>query len=120
MGEITTRQRQDLTSERVLGFLRTIESSRGNKVHTRNQRLAAIHTFYRYLAVRHPDMLAEAERVEAIPPSALRLRTHFTWNAKRSTRSSRRCHEMVRAIRPQWRETPVGRRGEQDPSPLTV
>jgi hypothetical protein len=30
-------------------------------------RLAALDTFYRYLAVHHPEMLAEAERVEAIP-----------------------------------------------------
>ena len=57
----------DLSSERVLDFLRMIESTRKNHVSTRNQRLAALHTFYRYLAVHHPEMLAEAERVEAIP-----------------------------------------------------
>jgi integrase/recombinase XerD len=57
----------DLASERVLEFLRMIEGTRGNRVRTRNQRLAALHTFYRYLAVHHPEMLAEAERVEAIP-----------------------------------------------------
>ena len=44
-----------------------IETERGNHVATRNQRLAALHTFYRYLAVHHLEMLAEAERVEAIP-----------------------------------------------------
>src|ERR1035437_5965097 len=70
----TTRRRpitrlilEDLSSERVLDFLRMIESTRKNHVRTRNQRLAALHTFYRYLAVHHPEMLAEAERVEAIP-----------------------------------------------------
>jgi integrase/recombinase XerD len=57
----------DLASERVLEFLHMIETERRNHVATRNQRLAALHTFYRYLAVRHPEMLAEAERVEAIP-----------------------------------------------------
>jgi site-specific recombinase XerD len=57
----------DLSSERVLDFLRMIETTRKNHVSTRNQRLAALHTFYRYLAVHHPEMLAEAERVEAIP-----------------------------------------------------
>jgi site-specific recombinase XerD len=50
-----------------LDFLRMIETTRKNHVSTRNQRLAALHTFYRYLAVHHPEMLAEAERVEAIP-----------------------------------------------------
>jgi integrase/recombinase XerD len=44
-----------------------IETERRNHVATRNQRLAALHTFYRYIAVHHPEMLAEAERVEAIP-----------------------------------------------------
>jgi site-specific recombinase XerD len=44
-----------------------IETERRNHATTRNQRLAALHTFYRYLAVHHPEMLAEAERVEAIP-----------------------------------------------------
>jgi site-specific recombinase XerD len=44
-----------------------IETTRGNNVRTRNQRLAALRTFFRYLAVREPEMLAEAERVEAVP-----------------------------------------------------
>lgn len=57
----------DLNSERALEFLRRIEVERGNHVSTRNQRLAALHTFYRFLAVRQPEMLAEAERVERIP-----------------------------------------------------
>jgi integrase/recombinase XerD len=57
----------DLSSERVLDFLRMIETMRENHVSTRNQRLAALHTFYRYFAVHHPEMLGEAERVEAIP-----------------------------------------------------
>ncbi len=70
----TTRRRpitrltlEDLTANRVLDFLRMIETTRKNHVSTRNQRLAALHTFYRYLAVHQPEMLAEAERVEAIP-----------------------------------------------------
>jgi integrase/recombinase XerD len=57
----------DLAFERVLDFLRMIEETRSNQARTRNQRLAALRTFYRYLAVHHPEMLAEAQRVEAIP-----------------------------------------------------
>ena len=57
----------DLAFERVLDFLRMIEKTRSNQARTRNQRLAALRTFYRYLAVHHPEMLAEAQRVEAIP-----------------------------------------------------
>jgi integrase/recombinase XerD len=57
----------DLSSQRVLEFLQMIELQRHNKPQTRNQRLAALHTFYRYLATHHCEMLTEAERVEAIP-----------------------------------------------------
>ena len=64
---ITRLKIPDLASELVLEFLRMIEDTRGNQARTRNQRLAALHTFYRFLAVHHPEMLAEAERVEAIP-----------------------------------------------------
>jgi integrase/recombinase XerD len=64
---ITRLNLADLSFDRALEFLHMIEATRDNKVSTRNQRLAALRTFYRYLAVYHPEMLAEAERVEAIP-----------------------------------------------------
>lgn len=64
---VTRLALRDLTFERVLDFLRMIEDTRKNQVCTRNQRLAALRTFYRYLAVHHPEILAEAQRVEAIP-----------------------------------------------------
>lgn len=64
---ITRLSLADLSSQRVLEFLHMIEVQRHNKPQTRNQRLAALHTFYRFLAVYHPEMLAEAERVEAMP-----------------------------------------------------
>jgi integrase/recombinase XerD len=64
---VTRLALSDLAFERVLDFLRMIEETRRNQAHTRNQRLAALRTFYRYLAVHHPEMLAEAQRVEAIP-----------------------------------------------------
>src|SRR5580704_6515629 len=64
---ITRLSLADLSALRVRDFLSTVESTRGNRVSTRNQRLAALHTFYRFLALRHPEMLAEAQQVEAIP-----------------------------------------------------
>ena len=57
----------DLTAERVRQFLGSLETERGNHIRTRNQRLAALHTFFGYLARQVPEMLAEAERVAAIP-----------------------------------------------------
>lgn len=65
--KITRLSLKDLTFERVLGFLRHLESERRNHARTRNQRLAALHTFFEYLAGRVPEMLSIAERVAAIP-----------------------------------------------------
>ena len=48
----------DLTFERVLAFLKHLEQERGNSVRSRNQRRAALNTFFTYLAVRVPEMLA--------------------------------------------------------------
>ena len=44
----------DLTSKRVLQFLTHIENDRGCSVQTRNQRLAAIRVFARFVASRAP------------------------------------------------------------------
>lgn len=57
----------ELTARRVLTFLESLEKQRHNHIRTRNQRLAALHTFFEHLAGRMPEMMAEAERVSAIP-----------------------------------------------------
>ena len=57
----------DLTFDMVLGFLRYLEGERGNNVRTRNQRLAALHTLFDYIAMREPDLLGVCQRVAAIP-----------------------------------------------------
>jgi integrase/recombinase XerD len=57
----------DLSSERVRRFLNFLEQKRHNRVRTRNQRLAAIRSFFEYLATREPTMIAEAQQVAAIP-----------------------------------------------------
>jgi len=57
----------ELTAEHVSRFLNSLEIERHNHVRTRNQRLSALRTFFEYLASRVPEMLAEAERVAAIP-----------------------------------------------------
>jgi site-specific recombinase XerD len=65
--KITRLQLADLTFERVVAFLRHLEQDRGNHVRTRNQRLAALHTLFEYIATRAPEMLAVCQRVAAIP-----------------------------------------------------
>ena len=57
----------DLGFERVLGFLRDLEQTRHNGISTRNQRLAALHTFYEYVGRRVPEMLHVCGQVAAIP-----------------------------------------------------
>ncbi|MDQ3677305.1 MAG: site-specific integrase [Actinomycetota bacterium] len=57
----------DLTFERIVGFLGHLEQDRGNHIRTRNQRLAAIHTLFEYIATRSPEMLLVCQRVAAIP-----------------------------------------------------
>lgn len=64
---LTRMTLQDLTLQRVLTFLRHLEEDRGNHIRTRNQRLAALHSFFDYLGGRVPEMLAVAERVAAVP-----------------------------------------------------
>ena len=51
----------------VLGFLDHLESDRGNGVRTRNVRLAAIKSFFRFLEFREPACLDLARRVHALP-----------------------------------------------------
>jgi site-specific recombinase XerD len=65
--KITKLDLADLSFDRVLGFLRYLEDERGNHVRTRNQRLAALHTLFDYIASRNPEMLAVCQRVAAIP-----------------------------------------------------
>ena len=57
----------DLSSERVRRFLSFLEQKRHNQVRTRNHRLAAIRTFFEYLATREPTMIVEAQMVASIP-----------------------------------------------------
>jgi len=57
----------DLDAPLIGAFLHHLEADRGNSPRTRNARLAAIHSFYRYAALRHPEHLATIGRVMAIP-----------------------------------------------------
>jgi site-specific recombinase XerD len=58
----------DLDAPLIGAFLNQLETSRGNSVRTRNARLAAIHSLFRYAALRHPEHAAVIARVLAIPP----------------------------------------------------
>lgn len=58
----------DLDAETIGSFLDHLEHDRGNSVATRNARLAAIRSLFRFAALRHPEHAAVIQRVLAIPP----------------------------------------------------
>lgn len=51
----------------VTEFLSHLETDRHNSIPTRNQRLAALHAFFRYLQIEEPDLLLHCQRILAIP-----------------------------------------------------
>ena len=58
---------EHLDAALVLAFLEHLEKERGNCARTRNSRLAAIKTFFRFLEYRLPSCLEQALRIRAIP-----------------------------------------------------
>jgi len=58
----------ELDAPLISAFLDHLEHDRGNSIRTRNARLAAIRTLYRFATLRHPEHAATIQRVLAIPP----------------------------------------------------
>lgn len=63
----TTLAVDDLTPSFLGRFLDYLEQDRGNTPRSRNVRLAAIHSFFGYVALQEPGLSALAQRVLAIP-----------------------------------------------------
>src|SRR6266540_768985 len=57
----------DIDAPLVGAFLDHLEKERGNSIRTRNARLAAIHSFFRFAAGREPAHAGLIQRVLAIP-----------------------------------------------------
>jgi site-specific recombinase XerD len=58
---------ENLDAPIILAFLDHIERQRANSVRSRNARLAAIRSFFRFVQMREPAAVAVASRVLAIP-----------------------------------------------------
>jgi integrase/recombinase XerD len=56
-----------LDAPTIGAFLEHLETNRSNSARTRNLRLAAVHSFFNYCALRHPEHAALIARVLAIP-----------------------------------------------------
>ena len=57
---------RDITRESVVGFLDWLQSERKCSTATRNVRLAAIHSFARFLQYQHPENINEWQRILSI------------------------------------------------------
>lgn len=69
-----------ISDKTVCDFLEWLEVNRGNSISTRNLRLAAIHAFYRYVQMQHPEMLMQCQRILAVPAKRAKKKTvnYFT------------------------------------------
>ena len=57
----------DLDTSFLGAFLNHLEQERGNTARSRNVRLAALHSFFRYVALHKPEVSALVQRVLALP-----------------------------------------------------
>jgi site-specific recombinase XerD len=58
---------EDMTEKVVLGFLDYVQEGRGCSARTRNARLAALHSLFAFIAREEPELLAQCQRIRAIP-----------------------------------------------------
>src|ERR1041385_474957 len=56
-----------IEADLLVSFLNHLEKDRGNGKSTINQRLAALHAFFRYVQVEEPGRIAQCQRILAIP-----------------------------------------------------
>jgi integrase/recombinase XerD len=66
-GDISKLAVEHLTVAHITVFLQHLEIERSNCTGTRNVRLSAIHSFFRYLGEQCPEHLAQAQRILAVP-----------------------------------------------------
>lgn len=95
----------DLTVEHIVAFLQHLEQQRRVTATTRNVRLAAIHSFARFLAAQEPHYLDPAQRLLGIPFKRARPRpiayleyeemAAVLASVDRSTRSGRRDYALL-------------------------
>ena len=58
---------EDIDADLVADFLTHVETARGNAARTRNARLAAIRSFFRYVALTEPSWLLHCQRILSMP-----------------------------------------------------
>ena len=71
----TALQIADIDADLVGGFLMFVETRRGNGARSRNTRLSAIHSFFKYVAGNEPQLLHHCQQVLAMPSKRYEKRT---------------------------------------------
>jgi integrase len=67
-GKLPTKlEIEDLSADLIADFLVHVETARGNAARSRNTRLAAIRSFFRYVAMSDPAWLLHCQRILAMP-----------------------------------------------------
>jgi len=66
-GDPSLLEVEQLSVEQITKFLQHMETDRRCQASTRNVRLSAIHSFFRYLGSQHPEHLAQAQCVLSVP-----------------------------------------------------
>jgi len=95
-------QVQDLDADLILEFLEKVGEDRKWSPSTRNHRLAALHSFFRFLQVEAPEHLHQCQRVLAIPVQRTR-RFPVTYLA---------VEELTELLRRPDQSEPMGRRDD--------
>jgi site-specific recombinase XerD len=96
---------EDMGVDETLAFLDHLEEKRHNQTGTRNSRLAAVHSFFRYVAGIYPEALDQCQRILNIPfkRSAYRMVEYLEYeeitavlgSVDRSTRDGRRDYALL-------------------------
>ncbi len=58
---------EDMNVSKIIAFLDHLESERHNSVGTRNIRLSAVHSFFRYVASMFPEYLDLSQQILSVP-----------------------------------------------------
>jgi site-specific recombinase XerD len=88
---------EDLTAETVRRFLEHLERERKNGVQTRNNRLAAIHALFQYLATTDPRYITQCESILSVPfkRTAARVPEYLERDEVRQIFSEIKCNTVL-------------------------
>jgi integrase/recombinase XerD len=100
-GSVESLDVRDINANRHGGFLTSLEVERGNSTATRNARLAAMHSFGRFLIAEHPEYMDGLQQVVVLP---------FKRGGRASPIESLEEPEIKGLLESINRDTPSGRR----------